>query len=204
MRRRFSVITEIIVVACFLVLLLTGCGEDSTDSNGSVDVNVPVFNSIDDKTITPGESLEFTVLAIDPNGETITYSSAAVGTPNIYVETSANFNAATATFSWTSSNTDDGVYSVQFTATNTSQLSGTETIIISVLGLITQGRSLYESNCSNCHGTETATGSTFFVWQSTAAAIAEAIRLNQGGMGSISLTSDELAAIAAYLATVNP
>jgi len=201
MKNRFSILFWV------SVLLFTGCGDEGKDSGGvgSIDVNAPVFNSIADKAISPGDSLQFTALAIDPNGESITYSSTAVGSPDIYSQTSASFDTATATFSWTSTNADEGVYAVRFTATNTSQLSGTEMVIISVVGQVAQGKALFENTCdgSGCHVSEVS-GGNFPVWQSTASEIQEAIRLNQGGMGSISLTSDERATIAAYLATVNP
>ena len=63
------------------------------------------------------------------------------------------------------------------------------------------GAALYASKCSSCHDA-LATSS---MQGATAAAIQSAINNNQGGMGSLStLTADQVAAIAAALATITP
>ena len=69
--------------------------------------NVPVLNSIGNKSITAGYTLAFTVAATDADNDPITYRAA--GLP-----AGAAFNSATGAFSWTPVST--GTYGITFTA----------------------------------------------------------------------------------------
>ena len=93
-----------------------------TDSGGlvspEVSVNItvndvngpPVLSAVGNKSVNENELLTFTLLAADPDGDTIAYSMSS--TPG-----GAAFNALTGSFSWTPSYTQSGSYSVTFTAT---------------------------------------------------------------------------------------
>ena len=83
----------------------------------------PVLTAIGSKTINVGTNLSFTLSAIDPDGDSLTYS--ATGLPN-----GATFNAATRMFTWTP-NTQAGNYNVSFSVSDGS-LNDTETVAISV------------------------------------------------------------------------
>ncbi len=84
----------------------------------------PVLTAIGSKTINVGTNLSFTLSAMDPDGDSLTYS--ASGLPN-----GATFNAATRLFTWTPSNTQAGNYNVSFSVSDGS-LNDAETVAISV------------------------------------------------------------------------
>lgn len=71
----------------------------------------------------------------------------------------------------------------------------------SVAGSATNGKTLYASNCGSCHGAAPSQMNVL-AGANNAAVIRSAINGNVGGMGTFSrLTSQELADLAAYLAT---
>jgi C1A family cysteine protease len=73
--------------------------------------NPPEINAIPDKSVKEGQELTFYVSASDPDGDTLTYSSADL-------PSGANFNSSTRLFSWTPSYTQSGEYEVVFTVTD--------------------------------------------------------------------------------------
>ena len=105
-------------------------GEESDFSNevsySSVN-NSPVLHPIGTKSIVEGQLLQFTVMATDPDGDTLTYSVSNL-------PTGANFDSISHIFSWTPSYGDAGNYSVIFTVTDigTPSLSDSETVTITV------------------------------------------------------------------------
>ncbi|TAL18590.1 tandem-95 repeat protein [bacterium] len=88
----------------------------------------PVLGSIGDRTVNEGELLGFTVLAADPDGDTLTYSAA--GLPS-----GATLDALSGEFAWTPGYAQSGSYSVTFTVNdrgaNVGQ-SDSETVTITV------------------------------------------------------------------------
>src|SRR3989344_2306646 len=85
----------------------------------------PVLANIGNKVVNEGVNLNFRVTATDPNSDAIILT--ATGLP-----AGATFNAATGTFDWTPGFTQSGVYRVTFTATDSTALSTSETITITV------------------------------------------------------------------------
>ncbi|HID29944.1 MAG TPA: hypothetical protein EYP19_08065, partial [Desulfobacterales bacterium] len=79
-------------------------------------------------TVEEGSLLEFTITASDPDGDTLTYSASPL--PN----TSADFDPATQTFSWTPDYGDAGNYNVLFTVSDdgTPSQNDSETVTITV------------------------------------------------------------------------
>ena len=79
--------------------------------------------------------------------------------------------------------------------------------VVPPVGLIpvaSTGKVLYASRCSGCHGPAAAGGSKVLRGANSAITILSAINNNRGGMGSLSiLTQQNLADIAAFLATPN-
>jgi mono/diheme cytochrome c family protein len=66
------------------------------------------------------------------------------------------------------------------------------------------GKTLYASQCSSCHGPAAAGGSNVLTGANSAITILSAINRNLGRMGTLSsLTQQNLADIAAFLATPN-
>jgi hypothetical protein len=95
-------------------------------TNSTITVNrPPVLSSIGDKTVNEGHLLSFTLLATDPDGDTLTYSASSL-------PSGATFNPATKTFTWTPSYRQAGSYSsVSFTVSD-SKANDNETITITV------------------------------------------------------------------------
>lgn len=102
------------------------------ERNGNPDVYVcelptspPVLAPIGDQDVKEGVLLQFTIRAIDPDGDTLTFSAANV-------PPGATFDATTATFSWTPTALQAGVYpSIHFEVSD-GELSDTEDITITV------------------------------------------------------------------------
>ena len=88
------------------------------------DAEPPVLSLIGNKTVTEGSSLEFSIVATDLNDDRVTYS--ATNLPN-----GAQLNSATGEFSWTSTFTQAGTYTVTFMASD-GVLTDSETIDIIV------------------------------------------------------------------------
>ncbi len=96
----------------------------STSTNGSAAVNgMPVMDPLGNMSVDEEELLRFTVNATDPDDDTLTY-----GAQNL--PSGATFIGGT--FSWTPSDTQEGVYSVNFTVTDGS-LTDFEVINITVV-----------------------------------------------------------------------
>ncbi|HEY40913.1 MAG TPA: hypothetical protein G4O18_03535 [Dehalococcoidia bacterium] len=88
--------------------------------------NAPVLSYIGNKSVNAGQTLQFTVSATDPNGDTLTYS--ATNLPP-----GASFIPSTRTFSWTPTSSQVGTYyNVRFTVSDGS-LTDYEYITITVL-----------------------------------------------------------------------
>jgi hypothetical protein len=72
--------------------------------NGQVDINQPpVLSPIGDKSVDEGGLIEFTVSAIDPGGDSLTYSA-------LSLPTGASFNLQTGAFSWQPNFAQAGIY----------------------------------------------------------------------------------------------
>ncbi|WP_342304514.1 putative Ig domain-containing protein [Methanolobus sp. ZRKC5] len=84
----------------------------------------PELTAIDNKTVDENELLNFTILATDPDGETVAYF--ATNLPN-----GANLDPSTGVFSWIPGYDHKGTYNVEFIATANS-LNDSETIVITV------------------------------------------------------------------------
>jgi hypothetical protein len=83
----------------------------------------PVMNELSDRSIDAGNSLEFGVSAIDPDGDSLTYS--ADGVP-----AGASFTGHT--FTWTPGADQGGSYPITFTVSD-GDLQGTRTVTITVV-----------------------------------------------------------------------
>jgi hypothetical protein len=101
-------------------------GEDSITTNDLL-VSVVQFDHIGNKTVNETEELKFTILASDLNGNAVTYSASDL-------PTGATFDAATATFNWTPTFEQAGVYNVTFNAT-ANGASDSETVNITVVNV---------------------------------------------------------------------
>jgi hypothetical protein len=86
--------------------------------------SAPILDAIGDKSLAEGSKLEFTVSAVDPDNDTLTYT--AEGLP-----TGATFDSSTRTFSWTPGFEQAGSYSVTFTISD-GELTDSEAIKITV------------------------------------------------------------------------
>lgn len=86
-------------------------GPTAITTNGSVASGVtnfpPEFDPVDDKTVTEGDLLTFTVNATDPENNSLTYSTGTL--PN-----GAEFNPTTRTFSWIPNSNQEGEYTIEF------------------------------------------------------------------------------------------
>jgi mono/diheme cytochrome c family protein len=75
---------------------------------------------------------------------------------------------------------------------------------VGVIPVASNGKVLYASRCSGCHGQAAAGGSKVLNGANSAMTILWAINNNRGGMSTLqSLTQQNLADIAAFLATPN-
>ncbi|MEW5802532.1 MAG: MXAN_6640 family putative metalloprotease [bacterium] len=87
----------------------------------------PLFNHLDDKEIDEGTLLKFTVAAVDPDGDNLTYSASNL-------PPGADFNPQTGEFSWKPDPDQTGSYTITFTATDNGSdpLSGSVNVIVTV------------------------------------------------------------------------
>jgi hypothetical protein len=91
----------------------------------------PVITSIGNKTIAENSTLVFVVNATDPDGDSLVFGVNYVGIqPN-----GAVFNPTSRTFLWTPTFHQSGIYTVNFTVTDTGNLADFEKITISVTDL---------------------------------------------------------------------
>ena len=94
--------------------------------NGQVNINqLPVLESIGNKSVNEGELLTFPISATDPDGGSLTYSASNL-------PSGANFDPDTQTFSWTPNYSQAGVYpNIHFEVSDGS-LADSADIIITV------------------------------------------------------------------------
>ncbi|WMW21265.1 putative Ig domain-containing protein [Methanolobus mangrovi] len=95
---------------------------------GGVD-RAPELSAIGNKNVDEGSLLSFTISAIDPDGDIVSYSYSSSTLPD-----SASLDSRTGFFSWTPGYDDAGIYEVEFTAT-ANGVPDSETIIITVGGV---------------------------------------------------------------------
>ncbi|MCE5213639.1 MAG: Ig-like domain-containing protein [Methanobacterium sp.] len=106
-------------------------GNTSTDTTANYTINIPpasnspVMNVIADKTVYENQSLEFMILAYDPNFDPLTYTVTNL-------PAGATFNAALKKFIWTPNFDQAGVYIVTFTVSD-GVLSDSKSVNITVL-----------------------------------------------------------------------
>lgn len=140
-RRPFSANKVLFFVA---IAALVACGsDDDDDDNDNANPNTnggnaaPALTLPSDINAVALAATSITVMATDPDGDTVTLSTDGTVGPNsdpYSASSPATFNTATGVFAWTPGETDVGDYSVQFTATDdqTPPLSVSQTITISV------------------------------------------------------------------------
>ena len=101
--------------------------DDTISVIGTQANSAPVLNPIGNKQITEGQTLAFSITAIDPDGDSLTYSASNL-------PSGASFNAATRSFSWTPTNGQAGTYpGVRFKVSD-GDLTDYEDIAIIVIG----------------------------------------------------------------------
>ncbi|WP_455210366.1 hypothetical protein [Kaarinaea lacus] len=207
-----------IILFSTVFAIVAGCGQSGSEPE---DPNAPVLSSIGNKTVTIGDTLNFTISATDPNGLMLTYDSdGSVGSgPNPY-SNNASFNANTRQFSWNTTGAAVDDYYVEFSVINTAGNIDRETIRIRVQAeqtppppsdQYTTGQTLYNNSCrgSGCHRNEDdnlAEGARFGVLCLTADEV-KTVTENPPGNGSMppfNFSSTEEAAISYYLFNVRP
>jgi hypothetical protein len=92
---------------------------------GRVKITIPVLTSPGNKTVAEGSNLTFTLSATDAGGEALTYSGSNL-------PSGATVNPTTGVFSWTPTYYQAGIYDVTFVATDSTSLSDSKTIRITV------------------------------------------------------------------------
>ncbi|MBS3092294.1 hypothetical protein J4466_02635 [Candidatus Pacearchaeota archaeon] len=85
--------------------------------------DAPVFSSISDRTILENQTIEFSVNAIDQDGENITYTAESL-------PSGASFENQR--FLWTPSYTQSGIYNVRFIAIDETNLTAVKTVKLTV------------------------------------------------------------------------
>ena len=102
-----------------------GTSSDSEDITIAVNGSnqAPILSPIGDKSVAPGEQLQFTISATDPDGDNLIY--AALNLPS-----GASFDAQTQTFTWTPSNV--GSYNNVHFEISDGELTDSEDITITV------------------------------------------------------------------------
>lgn len=114
----------------FAVVAYDAAGNESSYSNivespiAGVTNNAPILSSIGSKSILENATISFTLSAVDPDGDPLTYS--ATNLPS-----GAGFNSSTRTFSWTPGYTQAGSYNVTFSVSDGS-LSDSELVAMTV------------------------------------------------------------------------
>ena len=199
-------------VILVIFLQLSGCGtSEDMGGDNNPDPEAPYFESIGTPTVLAGQSLNFTVRANDPNSMNITLTYDGSLGPNADpFAAGANFNSTSGDFSWDTTATDDGSYSVTFTATNDAvpPLSTNVNVTIRIQSLAVYGEDVYNQHCRNCHG---ANGG--FLACATVIEIEDALGLGDP-LNSVSTMSGianqlvdqstDINAISVYLGQVNP
>jgi len=93
----------------FAVVDASGNKDQETVSLTVQDVNRPPDLTVDNKSVSEGALLSFTVSATDPDGDALTYAAANL-------PAGASFSSSSRTFTWTPGTDQEGNYSVLFTA----------------------------------------------------------------------------------------
>ncbi|WP_455206978.1 putative Ig domain-containing protein [Kaarinaea lacus] len=197
----------LVILLGLFTFLTSGCGDTEENSNQ----NAPYFNNIGTPTVTGGDTMNFTVIATDPNDMNVTLTYDGTLGPNANPFTAgATFNETTGVFTWVTDSNDVGDYSVRFTATNDAvpPLTTHKQVTLRVLAVPTNsssGETLYNQRCQSCHGTNGVNGTSAGIVQcSSEISIREALGLVQGvsgvgAMSGISLTTQEIQDIANFL-----
>jgi len=210
-------------VMLYAFLLLQACGGSSgggaapdTNPDTNQDTNnqpntgsAATLNTIGDRSVTPGSTVNFTISAINDSAHDITFSS-NMSSP-VYAR-NATFNASNGEFNWITTSNDENTYQVTFTVTDNDVVpvaSDSQTITISVLSpSIAKGLSLYEQHCESCHGTGGVGGSQTLVLGSGPLYVRQALGLeagiaaarNMGGIASsLANPTEDATAIGYYL-----
>ena len=148
------------------------------------DPEAPTINPISTQNVTTGGTVNFFVVANDPNGFNITLSAdGTLGPNNNPFTAGATFTAGTGNFVWNTDAMDVGSYSVRFTATNDASppLDASINVTINVNDpVIANGEDLYNQFCQSCHGTNGIGGSQSIVQCSIEISIREAVGLEAG------------------------
>ena len=109
--------------------LLFACGNESDQADVSDSYRgpnrPPVLNPIGNKTVGEGETLQFTVVANDPDGDALTYSASNL-------PTGATFDPATQTFIWTPGYAEAGNYTGIHFEVSDGLLIDSEDIVVTV------------------------------------------------------------------------
>lgn len=105
---------------------INGQSVSLSSTDGTVSVNrPPVLTAIGSKTVTEGQTLQFTVSATDPDNDPLTLSASNL-------PTGATFNATTGVLSWTPSYSQSGSYTGVHFEVSDGNASDTEDITIIV------------------------------------------------------------------------
>lgn len=119
-------------------VLIHGGNSNATALLASVMANVaplnlpPILAFLPNQTVLRDQLLQFTIVAVDPDHEPITYSAYSL-------PPGASLNPTTGRFAWLPSGAQAGTYPVTFTVTDARGLSTSTTILISVLGTESDG-----------------------------------------------------------------
>jgi len=207
------------LVILYTLLILQACGggggggaapDSNPDTNNQTNTgNAATLNTIGNQSVTPGNTVSFTISASNVSGHDITFST-NMNSP-VYTR-NATFNASTGQFNWITTSNDEDTYQVTFTVTDNDvepAVSDSETITISVLNpSIAKGLSLYEQHCESCHGTGGVGGSQTLVLGSGPLYVRQALGLeagisaarNMGGIASsLANPTEDATAIGYYL-----
>ena len=107
------------IILILLILLTAACATSEDDGDNNTNQDAPYFDPIGSQSVVTSGTLNFTVVANDPNGMNITLTADGTVGPNSNpLAAGANFNTGNGNFTWTTDAGDTGSYSVRFTATN--------------------------------------------------------------------------------------
>ncbi|MFV2057892.1 MAG: Ig-like domain-containing protein, partial [Thiohalomonadales bacterium] len=146
------------ILLALMIAALTACGSDSKDP-APTSPDAPVLSAIGDITVLQGTKLTLNITATDPNGDALVFSATATGAIDpLSLASPATFSTnpdqVSASFIWTPDTTVQtlGDYNMKFTVTDdsTKTLSDSETMTITVVDRVGQGRILYSDNCGDC------------------------------------------------------
>ena len=102
--------------------------------------NAPVQAGILDKTVTAGNWLNFTIGAMDADGDTITYGTNA---------TKGEFNTSTGSFNWSTTSNDVAIYVWEFNSSDGTDEIDTKTITVTVNAAIVTTTAIQSSSGSD-------------------------------------------------------